>query len=113
MLSISRLNGTTAGGTTVELNVTGLSNVRDASRVVVRLAGIVCATTHDEIGEYRGQHLCLWDGVECDGIGVRPAGARARGGENVTTVTCLSNPCETPTRPRARARASFWRRGRS
>ena len=90
VLSISRLNGTTAGGTTVELNVTGIARV-PAGRVVVRLAGIVCATTYDEIGEYRGQHLCLWDGVECDGLGVRPAGG-ADGFANVTTVTCLSNP---------------------
>ena len=58
MLSISRTNGTTAGGTVVALNVTGLGAVASLADVTVTIAGVVCSTTTDEVGDYRGQNLC-------------------------------------------------------
>ena len=48
LLSISRNNGTTAGGTTVSLNVTGLGKTSLAD-ITVKLAGVVCSTTADEV----------------------------------------------------------------
>ena len=75
--SISRLNGTTAGGTTVVL--TGKGFVPNATTVL--LNGIVCSTEYSQIGSYRGLHLCEWDLVECGGLGVTP-----------TEITCLTNP---------------------
>jgi hypothetical protein len=92
IMEISRLNGSTAGGTTIQLNVTGIHGV-PAERLVVRLADIVCATTYDEIQEYRSLHLCEWDGVVCDNIGVVHWGKENTYlGKNVSTITCLSNP---------------------
>jgi hypothetical protein len=75
---ISRKNGTTAGGTTVQIVGSGFTQ-----NSTVKLAGITCAVRYEEIGSYRSQHLCDWDGVECDGIGVN---------EDGTTITCLTNP---------------------
>jgi hypothetical protein len=75
---ISRKNGTTAGGTTVQLKGSGFKQ----NLTSVKLAGIVCATRQEEIGYYRGKFLCEWDGVDCSGLGVDTSG---------TTITCLSN----------------------
>ena len=94
VLSISRTNGTTAGGTTVQLNVTGLSRVKSISPsdVVVRLAGRVCATTTDEVGEYRSLNLCEWDGVDCSSIGIAETDRiDPASGEPVWLVTCVTN----------------------
>ena len=74
---ISRRNGTTAGGTTVQLAGSGFV----ANQTTVVLAGVTCATSRDQIGTYRGRHLCDWDGVECSGLGVDATGTR---------VTCLT-----------------------
>ena len=76
---ISRHNGTTAGGTTVQLAGSGFV----ANATTVKLAGIPCALTYDEIGDYRGKHLCEWEGVDCEGLGVSDDG---------TKLTCLTNP---------------------
>ena len=76
---ISRLNGTTAGGTTVQLRGSGF--VPNATSVT--LAGIPCAVHYDEVSSYRGKHLCEWDGVNCDGLGVSDGG---------TAITCLTAP---------------------
>ena len=94
VLSISRTNGTTAGGTTVQLNVTGLSRVKSISPsdVVVRLAGRVCATTTGEVGEYRSLNLCEWDGVDCSSIGIAETDRiDPASGEPVWLVTCVTN----------------------
>lgn len=76
---ISRLNGTTAGGTTVQIRGSGFV----ANSTTVTLAGIPCAVTYDEVGVYRGQHLCEWEGVNCDGLGV---------GDGGTSIVCLTGP---------------------
>ena len=75
--SISRLNGTTAGGTTVMINGTGFGNNATTD---VFLAGIRCAVTYEQIGSYRGQHLCEWDGVDCTGLRV-----------SESSIVCLTN----------------------
>ena len=87
--SISRLNGTTAGGTVVELTGTNLGLAlgnaapgNTAQHATVTLAGKACAMVASEIGFYEGKSLCAWDGVRCDGLGVNAAGTVAR---------CLSN----------------------
>lgn len=77
--SINRLNATTAGGTTVILNGTGFlgkDGDGSATETEVFLAGIRCATRYEQIGSYRGQHLCLWDGVNCEGLGVTATSIR-------------------------------------
>ena len=84
--SINRRNGTTAGGTTIELDGEGFGD--DMS---VELDGVKCAVEYEDIGSYRDQHLCVWGdiqrakgldiAVDCSGLG-----------GNDTHVTCLSNP---------------------
>ena len=74
---ISRKNGTTAGGTTVQLVGSGFV----ANATTVQLAGVTCALKYEEIGSYRGLHLCEWDGVDCEGLGVNKDG---------TKLTCLT-----------------------
>jgi len=74
---ISRHNGTTAGGTTVQVVGSGFV----VNETTVTLAGVPCATSYEEIGTYRGQHLCEWDGVDCSGLGVDSTG---------TSLTCLT-----------------------
>jgi hypothetical protein len=68
---ISRLNGTTAGGTTVQLRGSGFV----ANATTVTLAGMPCAVSYAEVGAYRGQHLCEWAGVDCNGLGVSADGS--------------------------------------
>jgi cysteine-rich repeat protein len=87
--TINRLNGTTAGGTTIILTGRNLhkllGNRADASRHLhthVTLAGRTCALRYEEIGTYQGKHLCEWPAVNCSGLGVDPSGSRAR---------CLAN----------------------
>jgi len=53
---ISRRNGTTAGGTTVQIAGSGFV----ANATSVFLAGIACATTRADVGTYRGLKLCDW-----------------------------------------------------
>ena len=36
-----------------------------------------------KVGSYRGKHLCAWNGVDCEGLGVHKDG---------THLTCLTNP---------------------
>ena len=92
MLSISRTNGTTAGGTVVALNVTGLGAVASLADVTVTIAGVVCSTTTDEVGDYRGQNLCDWDGVDCTEMGlVETDRVDAVSGEIVSVLTCITN----------------------
>ena len=74
--TINRLNGTTAGGTTVVINGTGFI----PNATTVYLAGVKCATEYAEIGSYREQHLCEWDGVDCLGLGV-----------SEDSIVCLTN----------------------
>ena len=74
---ISRKNGTTAGGTTVQLVGSGFV----VNQTTVKLAGITCALGRDQVGSYRGKNLCDWDGVDCSGLGVDPTG---------TSLTCLT-----------------------
>lgn len=84
MTSISRQNGTTAGGTTVVINGTvgGTVGSMDgfAEDTEVYIGGVRCATEYADIGEYREQHLCEWDGVRCDNLGVVGF-----------SITCLTN----------------------
>jgi len=75
---ISRKNGTTAGGTTVQLVGSGFL----PNATTVKLAGVTCALAYDEVGDYRGKHLCEWEGVNCEGLGVSEDGTR---------LTCLTN----------------------
>ena len=89
---ISRTNGTTAGGTTVVLNVTGLPIDVGIDDIEVYLAGIKCALVYGDIGSYRDQHLCDWSGVDCDSIGlVRSHGIDAASSANMSQLTCLTN----------------------
>ena len=60
-----------AGGTTVRFNMTGVEGLAGAD-LVIELAGVVCAVDASQIGEYRSQYLCDWDGVDCTGLGVAP-----------------------------------------
>ena len=76
---MSRSNGTTAGGTTVQLRGSGFV----ANSTSVTLAEITCAVNYDQVGTYRGLHLCEWDGVDCTGLGVSDDG---------TSITCLTAP---------------------
>ena len=55
VVSINRMNGTTAGGTTIKLVGEGFG---DDPRVA--LDGVDCATKYEDIGSYRDQHLCVW-----------------------------------------------------
>jgi hypothetical protein len=92
VLSISRTNGTTAGGTVVKLNVTGFGAVATLADVTVTIAGVVCSTTTDEVGDYRGQNLCDWDGVDCTEMGLVSTGrVDAASGANVSVLTCITN----------------------
>ena len=76
MSAISRhCNGTTAGGTTVQIWGEGFV----PGNTTVYLAGVECATARAGPGSYREQHLCEWDGVDCSGLGV-----------SATSITCLS-----------------------
>ena len=84
--SLSRYNGTTAGGTTLKLNVSGISEAL-AQNLTVTLGGIPCALHYDDITSYRDQHLCDWDGVDCSNIGVEYIRTT-----NTTMLTCLTNP---------------------
>ena len=73
--SISRRNGTTAGGTTVHIFGEGFL----PGNTTIYLAGVECVTEYSHIGSYRDQHLC-WEGVNCAGLGVH----------NENEITCLS-----------------------
>jgi len=75
---INRVTGTTAGGTTVVIYGENFGEQPD-----VDLSGVNCATTRDDIGEYRGMHLCDWGemqrsqgkddvAVDCSGLGTAP-----------------------------------------
>ena len=76
--AISRVAGTTAGGTTVTIYGQGFGDTPDIS-----LSGIKCATEREDIGSYRGMHLCDWGdqqrargqdiAVNCRGLGTAPA----------------------------------------
>jgi len=91
LTALSRFNGTTAGGTTLEINMTGIETCVDrctvpgpnlapragiakglatTGNVSVTLGGVTCAVKYSEIGSYRDQHLCDWDGVDCSNLGV-------------------------------------------
>ena len=79
---ISRKNGTTAGGTTLVIEGSG-QGATDGfpDDLEVYLGGVRCSTQNATIGSYRGKHLCEWDGVNCEDIGILNY-----------TVTCLTNP---------------------
>jgi hypothetical protein len=75
---INRVTGTTAGGTTVLIYGENFGAEPD-----VNLSGINCATSREEIGEYRGLNLCDWGdmqraqgkddvAVDCSGLGSAP-----------------------------------------
>ena len=50
---------------------------------------MVCAVDASQIGEYRSQYLCDWDGVDCTGLGVAPSVLDALGRER---RPCLEQP---------------------
>ena len=86
--TLSRLNGTTAGGTTVTITGQGFGT----GGVDVLLDGVACATSRKQVGQYRSRNLCAWGEIQ-----------RARGqdmvavdcsnlGSNDTHITCLTNP---------------------
>jgi cysteine-rich repeat protein len=56
---INRRTGTTAGGTTV--NIYGENFGEEAE---IELSGVNCATTRDDVGEYRGRNLCDWGDIQ-------------------------------------------------
>jgi hypothetical protein len=73
--------GTTAGGTTITIEGSGFGDAPN-----VTLAGEVCAWKYEDIGSFRGVHLCEWGegaefGVNCTGIGASD-----------TSITCITNP---------------------
>jgi cysteine-rich repeat protein len=79
--TIDPVIGSTAGGTTITIKGKGFGDSPN-----VTLAGEVCAWKYEDIGTYRGKHLCDWGkdaefGVNCSGIGVSDA-----------TITCITNP---------------------
>ena len=80
LTGISRLNATTAGGTTVQINGTGAFGGAFPAEIEVYLSGIRCATNYSDIGTYRDQHLCEWDDVDCSNLGIKSF-----------TLTCLTN----------------------
>ena len=82
--AMSRQSATTAGGTTVLIDGT----LFDQGNVSVSLSGVTCATEFASIGEYRGKHLCEWDGVDCSSIGVQ-----------AERITCLTNPWDEGSDP--------------
>lgn len=86
VVAMSRLNGTTAGGTTLRLNVTNLPGDL-VGNVSVTLGGVTCATRYNEVGSYRGLHLCSWDGVDCSTVGFVE-----RFENGLSQITCLTNP---------------------
>lgn len=57
LIAMSRTHGTTAGGTTVILNITGTPSFT-THNVSVSLGGVTCAVRDSEIGTYRGLNLC-------------------------------------------------------
>ena len=93
---VSRVAGTTAGGTTVTIYGEGFGTDPE-----VHLGGIKCATERDDIGSYRGRHLCDWGevqsakgqdiAVDCTGLGtaLRLNAWRARRSSAVR----LTSPC--------------------
>jgi len=81
---MNRYFGTSAGGTRVAFNGTNFGS--DAS---VTLAGVTCALNYSDIGQYRKQHLCEWDGVDCTGLGVTLS---SNGYDD--QVLCLTNPAD-------------------
>mgnify|MGYP003307879992 FL=1 len=85
--SVSRLNGTTAGGTTLKLNVTGIrEGLATVENTTVTLGGVLCAIQLSDVATYRDQHLCDWDGVNCDNLGIA-----FHNETNTTMITCLTN----------------------
>ena len=85
--SVSRLNGTTAGGTTLRLNVTGIrKGLATVENTTVTLGGVLCAIQLSDVATYRDQHLCDWDGVNCDNLGIT-----FHNETNTTMITCLTN----------------------
>ena len=85
--SVSRLNGTTAGGTTLKLNVTGIrKGLATVENTTVTLGGVLCAIQLSDVATYRDQHLCDWDGVNCDNLGIT-----FHNETNTTMITCLTN----------------------
>ena len=86
--SVSRLNGTTAGGTTLKLNVTGIrKGLATVENTTVTLGGVLCAIQLSDVATYRDQHLCDWDGVNCDNLGIT-----FHNETNTTMITCLTVP---------------------
>jgi hypothetical protein len=85
--NISRVDGTTAGGTSVEL--TGRSFGTNATTF---LQNVQCATTLSKVGEYRGRDLCEWGRVQRESgksdIAVDCSGMMA----NDTVIRCVTNP---------------------
>jgi len=81
--SISRTNGTTAGGTTVHISGEDMSD-----DPLVTIGGVVCSTRSEQIQEYRNKSLCDWDGVQCGNI---------HGSD--TSITCLTNPWSYSSSP--------------
>ena len=87
LVSVSRLNGTTAGGTTLRLNVTGIARgLASVDNTSVTLGGIACALRVEDVRSYRDQFLCDWDGVDCDTLGIA-----FHNETNTTMITCLTN----------------------
>jgi len=76
---LSRLNATTAGGTTIHINGSSgfvpSENLPEGGgfpeNVEVYLGGVRCATNYSDIGYFDHQHLCEWDNVDCENIGLK------------------------------------------
>jgi hypothetical protein len=107
--NISRLTGTTAGGTSITLTGQGLGTDPE-----VRLRGVKCATARADIGSYRGMHLCDWGdmqreqgktevAVNCSGLGATPMQCAALNtSDSIKVAACAAGGQPTPVH-RARA----------
>jgi hypothetical protein len=80
--------GSTAGGTT--LTITGSGFGDSSTPPVIKVGGVLCATTTAEVGEYQGKNLCEWGadsvhGVRCEDMF-----------HNDTLIRCITNPSGLP-----------------
>ena len=63
------------------------------------LGGVLCAIQLSDVATYRDQHLCDWDGVNCDNLGIA-----FHNETNTTMITCLTAPSGIIPETRARRR---------
>lgn len=72
---VTPLISSTAGGATIRIKGKGLAGA------TVRMAGVLCGTTREQLGYYRDRHLCDWPGVHCGDLHA-----------NDTHIACITNP---------------------